>query len=99
MNMNKLTQKTIDAINKAQSLAIEYGHQSIAPEHLLSALLSQEDGLIPNLLTKAGANPEAVLGDTLSELSKIPSVSGPGREAVPGARGCAGCQGAGTAGR
>ncbi|MBR5756480.1 MAG: ATP-dependent chaperone ClpB [Firmicutes bacterium] len=81
MNMNKLTQKTIDAINKAQSLAIEYGHQSIAPEHLCAALLSQEDGLIPNLLTKADANPEAVLGDTLNELSKIPSVSGPGREA------------------
>ncbi len=81
MNMNKLTQKTIDAINKAQSLAIEYGHQSIAPEHLCAALLSQEDGLIPNLLNKAGANAEAVLGDTLGELSKIPSVSGPGREA------------------
>ncbi len=81
MNMNKLTQKTIDAINQAQSLAIEYGHQALAPEHLLSALLDQDQGLIPNLLSKTGANVDAVKGDCLTELSKMPSVSGPGRDA------------------
>ena len=54
MNTNKFTQKTLEALQSAQSLAIEYQNQALEPEHLLAAIASQEGGLIPQLLQKAG---------------------------------------------
>ena len=54
MDMNRFTQKSIEAIQSAQSTAQQYGNSQLEPAHLLFALLSQEDGLIPNLLTKMG---------------------------------------------
>ena len=50
MNTNKFTQKTLEALQSAQSLAIEYQNQALEPEHLLAAIASQEGGLIPQLL-------------------------------------------------
>ena len=54
MNMNQFTQKTIQAIQDAQRLAVEYQNNAIEQEHLLAALCAQQDGLIPQLLTKNG---------------------------------------------
>ena len=50
MNTNKYTQKTLEALQSAQQLAIEYQNQALEPEHLLAATASQQDGLIPQLL-------------------------------------------------
>ena len=54
MNMNQFTQKSLAAIQGAQDIALEYGHQQIEQAHLLYALLRQENGLIPQLLTHMG---------------------------------------------
>ena len=54
MNIQKFTQKSIEAINSLESLAMEYGNQEIEQEHLLMALLRQENGLIPSLISKMG---------------------------------------------
>ena len=52
MNMNQMTQKTIEAIQNAQRLAVEYANQAIEQEHLLAALARQDNGLIAQLLTR-----------------------------------------------
>ena len=49
MNTNQYTQKTLEALQAAQQLAVEYQHNALEPEHLLHALASQEQGLIPQL--------------------------------------------------
>ena len=54
MNMNQFTQKSLEAVQSAQSIAQEYGNQQIEQAHLLYALLRQENGLIPQLLTHMG---------------------------------------------
>ncbi|MEG0179949.1 MAG: Clp protease N-terminal domain-containing protein, partial [Oscillospiraceae bacterium] len=81
MNSNKLTQKSMEAINSAQSLAIEYENQQLQPIHLLSALLSQNDGLIPELMKKLSVNLDAMQSAALQKVSALPHVSGQGREA------------------
>ena len=60
MNTNKFTQKTLEALQSAQSLAIEYQNQALEPEHLLAAIASQEGGLIPQLLQKLGPSRAAL---------------------------------------
>ena len=55
MNTNQYTQKTLEALQAAQQLAVEYQHNQLEPEHLLHALASQEQGLIPQLLQKMNA--------------------------------------------
>ena len=52
MNIQKFTQKSVEAINDCEKLAYEYGNQEIEQEHLLVALMRQEDGLIPKLIEK-----------------------------------------------
>ena len=52
MNTNQYTQKTLEALQAAQQLAVEYQHNALEPEHLLHALATQEQGLIPQLLQK-----------------------------------------------
>ena len=78
MDMEKLTRKSREAMLKAQETALEYGHQEIRPEHLLYALLTQEQGLIPSLLKKMNADPALAQEKTEQALRAIPSVSGPG---------------------
>lgn len=81
MNAQKFTQKSLDAINSAQSTAIEYQNQSVEQEHILYALLEQESGLIPQLFTKMGADASAVSNEVLKLVSALPRVTGSGREA------------------
>ncbi len=80
MDLNKYTQKSQEAILGAQHLAQEYSHQSIEPAHLLLALLRQEDGVVPALVTKVAGSPLALREDVSQELEKHPKVYGAGGE-------------------
>ena len=80
MDINKLTQKSREAVQDAQALTIEYGNTQIEQAHLLYALLAQENGLIPQMLAKMEIDPEAVKADAQQAVSRLPKVSGPGRE-------------------
>ena len=80
MDINKLTQKSREAVQDAQALTIEYGNTQIEQAHLLYALLAQENGLIPQMLTKMEIDPEAVKADAQQAVSRLPKVSGSGRE-------------------
>ena len=75
MNENKLTQKSQEAIQAAQSIAIELGHQEIDSEHLLLALLRDSDGLVTRLLNKMDVPAEAIARELGNELGRRPSVS------------------------
>ena len=81
MNMNQFTQKTVEALQKAQSLAIEYQHMQVEQEHLMAALLEDRNGLISQLLQKMGLNVDGLRKAVTDSLGRIPRVSGPGREA------------------
>ncbi|MFZ5919029.1 MAG: ATP-dependent chaperone ClpB [Chloroflexota bacterium] len=60
MNLTKLTQKAQEALVQAQTLAGEYNHAQIEPEHLLLALLTQEDGVVPQIVQRVGVSPAAL---------------------------------------
>ncbi len=81
MNMNQFTQKTVEALQRAQSLAIEYQHMQVEQEHLMAALLEDPNGLISQLLTRMGLNADGLRKAVTDSLGRIPRVSGPGREA------------------
>jgi ATP-dependent Clp protease ATP-binding subunit ClpB len=78
MDLNRLTEKSQQALSDAQSMAIRLGHTEVDGEHLLLALVTQADGLVPRLLSQAGGDPNRLAGDLEEELAKRPSVSGPG---------------------
>ena len=80
MDMNQFTQKTVAALQRAQSLAIEYQHMQVDQEHLLLALTESDQELIPQLLTKCGKNVEALRQGLQEAVGRIPRVSGSGRE-------------------
>ena len=80
MNTQKLTKKALEAINSAQSIALENQNMQIMPEHLLYALADQEGGLIPQLLKRSGADTDRLIAMTDTAISKIPAVTGSGRE-------------------
>jgi len=73
---NKFTTKSIDAINGAESIAIEKNNQEIKMEHLLYALLDDSEGLIPSLLSKMGVDVQALKNDVNRIIIKFPSVTG-----------------------
>ena len=81
MNMNQLTQKTREAIQRAQAIAVEYQHMQVDEEHLAMALTEDASGLIPQLLRQSGASVDALQNLLKDALGRIPRVSGPGREA------------------
>jgi len=81
MNMNQFTQKSLAAIQGAQSLAQEYGQQQIEQQHLLLALVSDAEGFIPQLLTAMGMTVPSFEVAVKAEVNKLPKVSGSGREA------------------
>ncbi|MGN1368239.1 MAG: ATP-dependent Clp protease ATP-binding subunit, partial [Aristaeellaceae bacterium] len=81
MNMNQFTQKTIEAIQRAQQIAVEYGHQQVDQEHVMLALTEDGASLIPQLLTKCGLSVESLRGALTDAVGRIARVSGPGREA------------------
>ena len=81
MNMNQFTQKSLAAIQGAQSLAQEYGQQQIEQQHMLLALVSDPEGFIPQLLTAMGMTVPSFEAAVRAEVNKLPKVSGSGREA------------------
>ncbi len=81
MNTKQYTQKSLEAIENAQKIAIENGNTQIEQEHLLYALLDQDGGLIPQLMVKMNVDADDILAEADGFISKMPRVSGPGREA------------------
>ncbi|HEX3551605.1 MAG TPA: ATP-dependent chaperone ClpB [Thermoanaerobaculia bacterium] len=81
MDINKLTQKSQEALQSAQTKALRYGHQEVDGEHLLLTLLEQPEGLVPRLLARMEVPTEALKAEVERELSRRPKVSGPGAEA------------------
>ena len=81
MNNNQFTEKSREALQNAQQLTVEYQNQEMAQEHLACALLSDPQGLIPQLLTKMGKNPQEILSRLQTMIARIPKVTGSGREA------------------
>jgi ATP-dependent Clp protease ATP-binding subunit ClpB len=80
MDFNKMTQKVREAFQSAQALAAESGHQQTDGEHLLLALLRQQDGLAPQLLERMEVSLPTAMARLEQELKKMPAVSGPGSE-------------------
>ena len=76
MNIDKFTQKSTEAINDCQKLAVEYGNQEIEEEHLLYSLLTQEDGITIKLIEKMGINTEAFIDRVKQALDKRVKVQG-----------------------
>ncbi|MFE1768231.1 ATP-dependent chaperone ClpB [Streptomyces angustmyceticus] len=82
MDMNRLTQKSQEALQEAQTIAGRMEQTEVDGEHLLLALLDQPEGLVPRLFDQAGADTKALRASLMSELSRRPKVTGPG--ATPG---------------
>ena len=76
MNINKFTQKSIEAVNQCEKIAYDHGHQEIDQEHFLYSLLTVDDSLIASLLEKMGINKETFLSQVEELLNKKPKVSG-----------------------
>ena len=81
MDPNRLTQKSQEAISQAQVKATRYGHVEVDAEHLLAALLEQQDGLLPRLLQRMNVAPDQILRRVEQELERRPRVAGPGAAA------------------
>ncbi|MER7666826.1 ATP-dependent chaperone ClpB [Streptomyces sp. NPDC096193] len=82
MDMNRLTQKSQEALQEAQTIAGRLQQTEVDGEHLLLALLEQPDGLVPRLFDQAGADTQALRSAVSAELARRPKVTGPG--AAPG---------------
>ncbi|MBI5519446.1 MAG: ATP-dependent chaperone ClpB [Desulfovibrio sp.] len=80
MDPNRLTQKSQAALSDAQNLAISRGHQQVDTLHLLHALAAQDGGLVPQIIGKCGLDAKAYVQAAEGELSRLPSVSGPGAQ-------------------
>ena len=79
MNINKFTQKSMEAVQACEKLAYEYGNQQIEQEHLLYALLNLEDSLILKLITKMEINGNQFKDEAKQALTRLPKVSGAGQ--------------------
>ncbi|RHW18798.1 ATP-dependent chaperone ClpB [Sphingomonas gilva] len=84
MKIDKFTDRAKGFLQSAQTVAIRLNHQRIAPEHLLKALLEDEQGMASGLIERAGGDPARALADTDAALAKIPAVSGGGAQSTPG---------------
>src|SRR3989442_12990392 len=76
MRLDKFTIKAQEALQAAQSLAEQQSHQAIEPEHLLTTLIEQREGIVGPLLAKLGAHPDAIQRALRAELAKLPGVRG-----------------------
>ncbi len=76
MRLDKFTIKAQESIQNAQSLAMDYGHQEILPEHLLISLLIQEDSIVPKTLEKIGVKPIQIVSELKNYLNTLPKVQG-----------------------
>ncbi|MDV3458045.1 ATP-dependent chaperone ClpB [Sphingomonas sp. HF-S4] len=84
MNLEKFTDRAKGFLQSAQTVAIRMSHQRISPEHLLKALLEDEQGMASGLIAAAGGNAKQALTVTDAALAKIPAVSGGGAQQTPG---------------
>ncbi|RTL18349.1 MAG: AAA family ATPase, partial [Sphingomonadaceae bacterium] len=84
MNLEKFTDRAKGFLQSAQTVAIRMNHQRIAPEHLLKALLEDEQGMAAGLIQAAGGDARRATADTDAALAKIPAVSGSGAQQTPG---------------
>ena len=76
MNLQKFTQKSLEAIQNAQSMAVEYGNPQMDQQHLLVTLLTQDEGLIPQLMQKVNVNVNGLLQAAENEVKKLPRATG-----------------------
>ncbi|WP_454278881.1 ATP-dependent chaperone ClpB [Sphingomonas sp. Marseille-Q8236] len=84
MNLEKFTDRAKGFLQAAQTVAIRNNHQRIAPEHLLKALIEDDQGMASGLIQAAGGDPKRVERETDAALAKIPAVSGSGAQSSPG---------------
>ena len=84
MNLDKFTDRARGFLQSAQTVAIRNNHQRIAPEHLLKALLEDEQGMAAGLIKAAGGDARRATNETDLALAKIPAVSGSGANQPPG---------------
>jgi len=84
MNLEKFTDRAKGFLQSAQTVAIRMNHQQIAPEHILKALLEDEQGMASGLIRAAGGDAARAQSETDLALSKIPAVSGSGAQQAPG---------------
>ena len=80
MTNQQFTEKSREALAAAQQLTIEYQNQEVTQEHLAYALLSDAQGLIPQLLTKMGKRPQEIASRLETMIARLPKVTGGGRE-------------------
>ncbi len=81
MDGNRFTQSSIQAINRCERMATEYGHSAITPLHILCSLLDK-DCIIPRILTRSGIDAEGLASAARDEIERLPRISGPGRGEV-----------------
>jgi ATP-dependent Clp protease ATP-binding subunit ClpB len=84
MNLEKFTDRAKGFLQSAQTVAIRMSHQRIGPEHLLKALLEDEQGMASGLIKAAGGDAATALRETDAALAKVPAVSGSGAQSAPG---------------
>ena len=84
MNLEKFTDRAKGFLQSAQTVAIRMSHQRISPEHLLKALLEDQQGMASGLIKAAGGDPAVALRETDASLAKVPVVSGGGAQQTPG---------------
>ena len=84
MNLEKFTDRAKGFLQSAQTVAIRMSHQRIGPEHLLKALLEDEQGMASGLIKAAGGDAVTALRETDAALAKVPAVSGGGAQQTPG---------------
>ncbi|MEO8395227.1 MAG: Clp protease N-terminal domain-containing protein, partial [Chloroflexota bacterium] len=82
MDLNRYTNKAQEALLKAQNLANEYGHSTVDPLHVVIGLLGQKDGVVPEIVAKIGARPQAVLGEFEQMLNDRPRAYGSNAKAT-----------------
>ena len=80
MNIEQMTQKTREALQAAQRIAVEYSNNAVEQEHLLAALAQQQDGLIPQMLQTLGVDANAFAQAALQKVEALPRVTGSGRD-------------------
>ncbi len=84
MNLEKFTDRAKGFLQSAQTVAIRNSHQRISPDHILKALLEDEEGMAAGLIQRAGGTPALAVSQVDQALAKVPAVSGSGAQATPG---------------
>jgi ATP-dependent Clp protease ATP-binding subunit ClpB len=82
MNVDKMTERVADGLNEAYSLALHEHNTQTTPEHMLAALLDQQRGIAPDILTKAGVDPKVLRRKVDEAISRLPRLSGPNADSA-----------------